>query len=68
MLTDANLERMIDAFEEGRTGIVVKARAATIWASVSDARVLRQARHDGQSIAWSDRFMPRMTAVSFSAA
>ena len=68
MLTDANLDRMIDAFEEGRTGIPTKSRAATIWASVSDARVLRQARRDGQNLAWSDRFMPRRTRVSFSPA
>jgi hypothetical protein len=57
MLADPNLDRMIDAFEAGRTG-GEPARSATVWSSRNDRRILRDAWHDGRSVAWSDWLMP----------
>ncbi|WP_445192733.1 hypothetical protein ACT009_02000 [Sphingomonas sp. Tas61C01] len=57
MLADPNLDRMIDAFEDGRSG-GEPVRSAMLWSSRSDRRVLRDAWQDGRSVAWSDWLMP----------
>jgi hypothetical protein len=60
MLADPNLDRMIDAFEDGRGGFESPFRATTMWSSKGDRRVLRDAWQDGRSVAWSDWLMPTM--------
>jgi hypothetical protein len=62
MLADPNLDRMIDAFEDGRGGLDLPFRGATVWSSKGERRVLRDAWQDGRRVAWSDWLMPTNSA------
>ena len=58
MLADPNLDKMIDAFEDGRSGGRSMRGGPALWSSKIEGRALRDAWQDGRSFAWADRFMP----------